>query len=182
MKIKKNKTPKKRRYLSWIGNIAFVMIIFGLVTAWKTKDLVPSGSLAPNFELNSVDGKKYVLQQFRGKKVVLYFWATWCPVCKTNIPFLNWTYKFGLSGENPNTIFLTILIDKENIHQVKKIIQQKDIQFPVLLGNNELAKKYRISSYPTTYFINKNGNIKSQDSGLITPLGIWWRIFWASSD
>lgn len=172
------KSPKPR-WLRWVINIVIFAVLFFLITSWQTRNLISSGTQAPGFDLKTIKGDQVQLKDFSGRRVIIYFWATWCPVCKNNISLLNWMYDFSYNSAQSDPVFLSIVLDGKNINQVKTIAKEKDIRFPVLLADETLARKYRLRSYPTTYFISANGQVSSQDSGFLTPMGAWWRGLWA---
>ncbi|MBY0120524.1 redoxin domain-containing protein [Bacillus sp. S/N-304-OC-R1] len=121
------------------------------------------GLKAPDFELKDLDGKAVRLSDFKGKKVMLNFWATWCPPCKAEMPAMQ--KFFEESGDE--IVILAVNIDPEN--NVAGFVKQMGVQFPVLLDKNEqVNSKYKILSIPTTFFIDENGIIKHKHLSVMT--------------
>lgn len=161
----------QHRIGKWIINILLILFIFQLALYWQTQSLLQSGQTMPDFSLQTLQGETLALKDLKGKRVIIHFWATWCPVCKTNIPVFNNMYSWY--KESP--VFISIVMDGERRAVLEKIVRDKGIQYPVLLGSAELAATFRISAFPTTYFVDENGFIRSQDRGFLSPLGLWYK-------
>lgn len=121
------------------------------------------GTKAPDFELKTLTGETIRLSSFKGKKVMLNFWATWCPPCKAEMPEMEKFYKQG----NKDLVILAVNIDPQN--DVKGFAKKDDITFPILLDtDNQVNSMYQILSIPTTYFIDRNGIIQNKFTGSMT--------------
>jgi peroxiredoxin len=115
--------------------------------------------LAPDFKLQSLDGQTVSLGDFRGKPVLLNFWATWCPPCRAEMPFLQEIYEDKEWSEK-GLVILTIDIG-EDPSVVKEFMESYDLSFPVLLDTDQdVALEYNIRAIPTTFFIDKDGIIQ----------------------
>ena len=115
------------------------------------------GEMAPDFELKTLDGKTAKLSDYRGKKVILNFWATWCPPCKAEMPDLQKYHQEA--GES--VVILAVNIDPQ--YDVRKFVRETNVTFPVLLDSkDEVNTLYRILTIPTTYFIDEKGTIRSK--------------------
>ena len=115
--------------------------------------------LAPDFKLQSLDGQTVSLGDFRGKPVLLNFWATWCPPCRAEMPFLQEIYEDKEWSEK-GLVILTIDIG-ENPSVVKEFMENYDLSFTVLLDTDQdVALEYNIRAIPTTFFIDKDGIIQ----------------------
>jgi thiol-disulfide isomerase/thioredoxin len=110
---------------------------------------------APAFTLNSLDGKKISLNDFKGKPVLITFWATWCESCKEEMPTLE---KFS-QGKREQLAFLLIAIDGERKRAAQKIIDQNKITLPVLLLLKEKTMdQYGVRGWvPQTYLVDQEG-------------------------
>lgn len=118
------------------------------------------GNLAPDFELQSVEGKSMKLSSFRGKKVILNFWASWCPPCRLEMPEME---KFYTENQNKNIEILSVNLTKAEKSQsdVTKFMETDGITFPVLLDENgSTAQLYNISSIPASFVIDTHGVIQ----------------------
>ncbi|MEH7109626.1 redoxin domain-containing protein, partial [Bacillus sp. JJ1764] len=105
------------------------------------------GSKAPDFELKTLTGETVKLSELKGKKVMLNFWATWCPPCKAEMPDME---KFHSEVGDKVTI-LAVNIDPQL--DVKGFVNEYKITFPILLDTDDgVNGKYQVLSIPTTYF------------------------------
>lgn len=118
------------------------------------------GSKAPDFELKTLTGDTVKLSDLKGKKVMLNFWATWCPPCKAEMPAMEQFSKE--SGED--VVILAVNIDPHL--DVKKFVDENGITFPIPLDEEDKVNEiYQILSIPTTYFIDTKGNIGNKYIG-----------------
>ena len=125
------------------------------------------GKLAPSFQLDDIDGKSVSLSDFRGKPVLINFWATWCYPCRSEMPYIQQIYD-EWSGQG--LVVLAINIG-ESSSQVERFIQSYNLSFPVLLdvaGN--VAEQYNIRYIPRTYFIDGSGTIRDVKMGAFNSL------------
>jgi peroxiredoxin len=118
------------------------------------------GAKAPDFELKTLTGETVKLSSLKGKKVMLNFWATWCPPCKEEMPEIEQFYKTA----GKDMVTLAVNIDPQL--DVKGFVDKNKITFPILLDTNDKVNEtYQIISIPTTYFIDSNGVIQNKFVG-----------------
>ncbi|MGP4072144.1 redoxin domain-containing protein [Piscibacillus sp. B03] len=117
------------------------------------------GDLAPNFQLETMSGKTVQLSDFRGKKVFLNFWASWCGPCKDEMPHMqDFHEEFG-----DEVAVLAVNTNEPVIDNAKEFVEDYGLTFPILFDETtEVAARYKIPNLPTTYFINSNGEIQLQ--------------------
>ena len=119
--------------------------------------------IAPNFILESVTGEKISLKDFKGKAVLLNFWATWCQPCKKELPSMQRIYE-ELSSEGVEVV--AISIDRNKKERVKQYIKNYNLTFPILLDPGQKVRKdYFILGLPTSYLIGIDGKLKGFISG-----------------
>ena len=123
------------------------------------------GIQAPDFELVSLDGRKVKLSDFRGKAVVLNFWATWCAPCKVEMPwFVDLQKEYGSDG----LTILGVAMDDSDPQKIAQFASEMGVNYPVLLGTNNVSEQYGDVEYlPTTFYINRQGKIVGKVAGLI---------------
>jgi len=126
--------------------------------------ITPASALteaAPAFSLPDIHGRTVSLADFRGKVVILDFWATWCPPCKREIPdFISLQSKYGDKG------LQVIGVGLDEPDKLKEFAAKNGMNYAVLLGTDEIAQRYGgISGIPTTFLINRQGAIVGRYEG-----------------
>ena len=122
------------------------------------------GGIAPDFQLQGLNGETISLSELRGTPVMLYFWATWCRFCREEIPTIQELYE-EWTGKPPSLVILTIDIG-ESPSIVSQFMQSNNLSLPVLLDTKQLvSQRYEIRGTPTTFFIDKDGIIQSMKIG-----------------
>ncbi|MGE7917529.1 peroxiredoxin family protein [Viridibacillus sp. NPDC093762] len=124
------------------------------------------GEVAPDFELETLEGKKVKLSDFQGKKVILNFWASWCPPCKAEIPHMQKYYEKFAKEDNFEIVAVNLTSQNETVKYVKKFVKTYEMTFPVLLDTKgEQMRTYEIYTIPTTYFLDTKGIIQKKVIG-----------------
>lgn len=119
---------------------------------------------AIDFKLKDLEGNELSLSDLKGKNVLLNFWATWCPPCKSEMPEIEKLYQETKKGD---LVIIAVEIG-EPLSTVKPFINNNKYNFKVLLDSDQsVATKYGISAIPTSYFIDKDGNVISKNLGAI---------------
>jgi len=118
---------------------------------------------APAWTLKDLDGKSVSFEQFKGKVVVIDFWATWCGPCKKEIPgYIELQKKYGKDG----LVIIGISIDQNGPKQVKKFVTKNDMNYTIVMGDDTIMATFgNFTMIPTTFLINREGKIIHQKSG-----------------
>ena len=121
---------------------------------------------APDFSLRDASGAEVKLTDYKGKAVLLNFWATWCGPCKLEIPwFIDFEKKYG----NEGFAVLGVSMDEDGWKAVKPYEEKIGMNYRVLLGNEATAKLYGgVESLPTTLLIDRTGKIAATHTGLVS--------------
>lgn len=118
---------------------------------------------APEFSLRTLEGNEVKLSDYKGKKVIINFWATWCPPCKAEMPAMQKLYE----RVNGQFDLLAINIDPKN--DVAGFVNDNRITFPVLLDESgKINESYSILSVPTTFLVDEKGIIVKKHIGAMT--------------
>lgn len=126
-----------------------------------------NGSVAPDFRLQDLHGREVTLSQYRGKVVLLEFWATWCPPCQATVPDLIALQK---KYKGKGFSVLGVSVDDEGANRraaVSAFSKQFNINYPVLLGSDAVEHAYEIWSIPRSFLIDKSGEIRDSYSGYV---------------
>jgi peroxiredoxin len=119
---------------------------------------------APDFSLKDADGKTVRLSDYRGKIVLLDFWATWCPPCKLEIP---WLIDIERKNKDRGFEVLGVSMDDEGWEVVKPFMKEVGMNYRVVIGNDATAEMYgNVESLPETFLIDRDGKIAAIHIGL----------------
>lgn len=131
------------------------------------------GKIAPSFTLADLNGNKVSLANYKGRPLVVDFWATWCGPCKVEIP---WFEKLHDQYASQGLEILGVSTDDLDRGDPAKLFTQKrdiadfvskmHMNYPVLLGEDAVEDKWGIDAMPTTFFIDRNGKIVASTIGL----------------
>ncbi len=124
----------------------------------SVKNPLDVGETAPDFSLNTLGEKKLQLSELQGKKVILNFWATWCPPCRKEMPAMQEFYDHFKDEVEVVAINLTKSESKKE--DVAAYIEKYDYTYPIPLDEKaEVRSAYKVVAVPTTYFIDQEGKI-----------------------
>jgi peroxiredoxin len=119
---------------------------------------------APDFALKGEDGKAIRLAGLKGKVIVVNFWATWCEGCQVEIPwFIEFEKKYAESG----LVVVGVSMDADGWKSVKPWVTEKKVNYPIVIGNENLARQYGLKAMPLTVLVDRDGRIADVHSGLV---------------
>jgi len=118
---------------------------------------------APDFALTDGAGKTVSLSARQGKVVLLDFWATWCHGCKTEIP---WFVDFAARYSDRGLAVIGVSGDDDGWTSVRPFLKEMGVNYPVVIGTDDLAKRYGVTALPLTFLIDRNGAIAFVHGGI----------------
>jgi len=142
--------------------LLFIVLGFVAVACSKTDSTAPArlsaelNAAAPDFTLRDLSGRNVSLSDYKGKVVLLEFWATWCPPCKAEMPSMNTLYK-----EIRAKGFEIVAVSTDNsLSPIKEFLAKSRVDFIVLFDEKKaVSREYKVFSMPTTFLIDRKGFI-----------------------
>ncbi len=148
-----------RRYLGW----AFVLVLTGALVVWVVTPMVARtpapriGGAAPDFTLESTEGQKVSLGALRGKPTVVVFVASWCDVCRKEMPTMIETFR---AHQEHEVVFLGVDVYEDYL-VAQQFREEFEMPFPLLVdAYGQVMTQYRVNGTPTTFFIDRQGIIR----------------------
>lgn len=174
MTTEKKHITKKHTVLRWTKEIVkftfFITLFTVAVDYWRSQDM-PSETV-PSLSINTTDGEWVdITKMSHDKPVLLYFWATWCPVCNVVSPSVDWLVD--------DHQVVSVAITSGDNSRLDKFMKYKGYHFPVINDSTgNISKEWGVTATPSIVIV-KNGKVSSITTGVTTPIGLWLRLFFA---
>lgn len=147
------------RFPTWV-TLAVLLLLAGCSPGYSSTSV--QGRAAPDFRLENIEGQSVALSDFRGKPVLVNFWATWCLACREEMPYLQQVYNEWTAK---GLVLLTVDIG-ETPSVITKYFEENNLSMPVLLDiDQEVARRYNITGIPTSLLIDGEGIIRKRQIG-----------------
>jgi thiol-disulfide isomerase/thioredoxin len=131
--------------------------------------LMVSAAQAADFKVTDTNGKTHSLSGYKGKWVLVNYWATWCPPCLEEIPDLIALHE----NKKNNLVVIGVAMDYRNAKQVTDFAEGLLVEYPIVLGTPEIVSQIGpVRGLPTTYLFNPEGKMVAQQVGLITRASV----------
>lgn len=151
---------------SFIFGALMLLIFLTVSCGFLRPHKLPPGTDAADFSLKDLNNKEIKLSNYRGKVVLLNFWATWCPPCVKEIPDL---IKVQQTYKSKGLEIIGVSMDTGSEDDIKKFVKRFEINYPVVVGDLKIVNDYgNISAIPTTFFIDRTGKVQTQVQGGLT--------------
>ncbi len=142
------------------------LILLGLHVNTESVANAAKGLEFKNFVLKDTTGKVHTLSQYKGKWVIVNYWATWCPPCLEEVPDLVALYD---SRKNKDVMMLGVAFDFESAGEVAEYVDDMLMSYPIVLGDDETIKQIGSAEVlPTTYIYNPLGKLVKTKRGKVT--------------
>jgi peroxiredoxin len=167
---KKSHVSRNRRYWRWLFEfLLLVALVLGL-HAYQTRDLARGP--APVFNAQLLDGRWINLNDYRGRTLLLHFWASWCPVCRLE--------QASIDNIARDQTVLTVTLDEMSASELQRWMQEQGVSYPVVQDKaGEMARQYGVRGVPTSIIIDGAGRIRFTEVGFTTETGLRLRLWWA---
>jgi len=132
--------------------------------ALRTHAQADSRKAAPDFTLKDSQDADVTLSSYKGKVVLLDFWATWCHGCQIEIP---WYMAFQTKYKDRGLAVIGVSMDDDGWKSVNPYLEQKKLNYPVVIGDQTLAKRYGVEDLPVTLLIDRKGEIADLHAGMV---------------
>lgn len=131
-----------------------------------TDEGLAKGKQAPNFQLTTLDGKKVTLADYQGKKVILNFWATWCPPCRAEMPHMQTYYEEQAEQENVVILAVNLTTEDKGLAEIEDFVDEFGLEFSIPMdAKGDVGATYQTISIPTSYMIDTKGRIQHKVVG-----------------
>lgn len=155
----------------WLAGILLIMLAgytgWNLYQTYSKKEVgIQEGQQAPDFSLKTLSGEKSSLQDAKGKKVLLNFWATWCKPCRQEMPAMEKLQKEY--ADKLAVVAVNFTSAEKSEKQVRAFADTYDLTFPILIDKKGINADYNVMSYPTTYILDEKGVIQDIHVGTMT--------------
>ncbi len=153
------------RFLTLLKLCCFSLLCLGLLAGCEDSSTNAQPSVvgdgvnhpAPDFSLTDMQGNEVTLSQFRGKVVLLNFWATWCPPCREEMPSMEQLHQ---RYKDQGLVLLAVNVEAEGYQAVSRFLPGKNYTFPILLDTAaEVQNSYKVFRFPETFVIDRNGTV-----------------------
>jgi thiol-disulfide isomerase/thioredoxin len=142
----------------------FLLVVMAMLTTGTRAELPVLGK-APAWKLKDLQGREVSAADFKGKIVVIDFWATWCPPCRAEIPgYISLQKKYAAK----DLVIIGISLDEDGAKAVAPFAKEKGINYQMLLFNDDVVAAFGgIEGVPTTFLIDREGNIRDKKVGRV---------------
>jgi thiol-disulfide isomerase/thioredoxin len=149
-----------------VALVVSLMLYAGFHMAHRSTSMtrITKATVAPDFSLESIDGKSVRLSDLRGKAVLLNFWATWCSPCKIEMPwFVELQNQYGREGLQ----VVGVAMDDASKEDIAKFAKDMGVNYPILIGKESVGDQYGgIPALPESFFIGRDGKMVDKIIGL----------------
>lgn len=131
-----------------------------------TKEGLAKGKSAPDFELTTLEGKAVKLSDYQGKKVILNFWATWCPPCRAEMPHMQKYFEEQADQENVEILAVNLTTEDRGVDKIKTFVREYELTFPIPMDKEgDIGSTYQAVTIPTSYIIDTDGRVQNKIVG-----------------
>jgi peroxiredoxin len=159
---------KRYKWAAGIAALAAAGLLFFTLSPLLRPETVQAGAAAPELRLSKLKGGLVSLSDYRGRVLLLNFWATWCPGCVEELPALEKLYKKHEAG---GLSVLAASLDEKR-DPVAAFVEKLGLTFPIVMADAKAAAAYRVAGLPMSYLIGSDGVVRKRYAGVVDPATI----------
>lgn len=172
MMLIKLKQLLKTRAVKIVLEVLVIVLVFFAVKTYLQRDLAQG--IAPSLQGTLIDGQTVNLHSLQGKPVLVYFWATWCPVCKMQ--------NGSVDSISEDHTVVTVAMNSGSDLEIEAFLEEKQLDFPVIADDSGvITERFGVSGVPTSFILDSDGSIAFTEVGYTTEWGLRLRL-WMASD
>lgn len=142
------------------------MAIGSNVDFLPTDEGLAKGEKAPDFQLTTLDGQEVTLSDYQGQKVLLNFWATWCPPCRAEMPHIQSYFEEHAEEENVVILSVNLTTEDKGLEEIEEFVEEFGLEFAIPMDEKgDVGATYQAVSIPTSYMIDTKGRIQNKVVG-----------------
>lgn len=163
---------RNKHIRGWPGQAVLLLTVFYMIQSYQSSSLV--SGVAPGIRDQLITGEQYNLKDYRGQVVLVHFWATWCPICKVE--------NSSIDAIAKDYAVISVVHRAENNQQVLDFMKKENLTLSVIVDDlDEWSEQYNIKGVPSSFILDKDGNIKFSEVGYTSELGLRLRLWWAAN-
>lgn len=165
-------SSRAKQWRGYAINLLLLVVLVAGIRTWQQRDMV-SGA-APALQGVTLSGTPYQLPSHPPRPLLVHFWATWCPICRTEQSSID-----AIAHDRSDTI--TIAMQSGSDAQVTSYMREQGIALPVLNDSDgSISKAWGVHAVPASFIIDRNGQISCVEVGYTTSIGLRIRLWWAA--
>lgn len=131
-----------------------------------TEQGLAKGEIAPDFELTTLDGDAVKLSDYKGKKVILNFWTTWCPPCRAEMPHMQKYYDEQATADNVEILAVNLTKEDHGLKKIEAFKEEYELSFLIPMDEKgEIGSLYQAVTIPTSYILDTQGRVQTKFVG-----------------
>ena len=174
--MSKSETPtpsRLRKYSILFAEAMLFIVAFMAISAYQARNLLPTNQEpAPSLRAATLQGEEFDLTDLKGKPVLIYFFAPWCPYCSASadniVRLRRWRNEEELA-------IVIVALDWQERGQILEYANKHKLNVPVVMGGPEVATDWKVHGFPTYYVLDSELEVVRRDFGYSTQLGLLWR-------
>ncbi|MCB1736812.1 MAG: protein disulfide oxidoreductase [Gammaproteobacteria bacterium] len=156
----------------WLPEAILIVAILFAVNWWQTRNAARGP--VPSLESVTLNGEAFNIEQFRGRPAIIHFWASWCPICRTEQDAID-----AVAEDHP---VMTVALQSGDEPTVQGYLDDNKLKFQVLNDRKgEIANRFGVTGVPTSFVIDSHGEIRFVERGYTTNWGLRLRLWLAEN-